>query len=58
MQYYSLPLLQSLIKNLKFKLAKRDPRLSMVQRTIWGVIRLIAVRISGPIAGRGLVHGE
>ena len=46
------------MKNLKFKLAKRDPRLSMVQRTIWGVIRLIAVRISGLVAGRGLVHGE
>ena len=46
------------MKNLKFKLAKRDPRLSMVQRTIWGVIRSIAVRIPGPVTGRGLVHGE
>ena len=34
------------MKNLKFRLAKRDPRLSAVQRTIWGVIRLIAVGIT------------
>ena len=33
------------MKNLKFRLAKRDPRLSAVQRMIWGVIRLIAVGI-------------
>ena len=37
-QYFSLSPLQFLM-NLKFKLAKGDPRLSMVQRTIWGVIR-------------------
>ena len=57
-QYFSPSLLRSLMKNLKFKFAKRDPRLSMVQRAIWGVIRLIAVRIPAPVAGRGLVHGE
>ena len=28
-------------EELKFKLVKGDPRLSMVQRMIWGVIRLI-----------------
>ena len=31
------------MKNLKSKLAKRGPRLGVVQRTIWGVIRLIVV---------------
>ena len=45
------------MKNLKFELAKRDPRLSVVQRMIWGVIGLIAVRIPAPVAGRGLEHG-
>ena len=29
----------------------------MVQRTIWGAVRLIAVRIPAPVAGRGLEHG-
>ena len=46
------------MKNLKFRLAKRDPRLSAVQRTIWGVIRLIAVGILAPVAERGLEQGE
>ena len=50
--------LRPLMKNLKFKLAERDPRLRMVQRTIWGVIRLIAVGIRAPLTGRGLEHGE
>ena len=29
----------------------------VVQRTIWGVTRLIAVRTPAPVAGRGLEHG-
>ena len=39
------------MKNLNFKPVKRDPRLSAVQRTIWGMIRLIAVGIPAPVAG-------
>ena len=46
------------MKNLKFELAKGDPRPSMVQRMIWGVIRLIAVEILAPVSGRGLEQGE
>ena len=46
------------MKNLELKLSKRDPRLSAVQRTVWGVIRLIAVGIPAPLPGRGLEHGE
>ena len=42
----------------KFKLTKGTPRLSMVQRMIWGVIRLIAVGILAPVAARGLEQGE
>ena len=30
----------------------------MVQRVIWGVIRLIAVGILAPVAARGLEQGE
>ena len=43
--------LRPLMKNLKFKIVKRDPRLSMVQRMIWGVIRLIAVGMPAPSQG-------
>ena len=39
------------MKNLKFRLAKRDPRLSAVQRATWGVIRLIAVGMPAPSQG-------
>ena len=46
------------MRNLKFELAKGDPSPSMVQRMIWGVIRLIAVEILAPIAGRDLEQGE
>ena len=46
------------MKNLKFELAKGDPRPSMVQRVIWGVIGLIAVEMLAPVAGRGLEQGE
>ena len=44
--------------NLKLELTKGDPRPSMAQRAIWGVIRLIAVEILAPVAGRGLEQGE
>ena len=43
---------------MKFELAKGDPRPSMVQRMIWGVIRLIAVEILAPVSGRGLEQEE
>ena len=46
------------MKNLKFKLAKEDPGLRMVQRMVWSMIRLIAVGILAPIAGRGLGRGK
>ena len=46
------------MKNLKFELTKGGPRLSTIQRMIWGVIRLIAVEIRAPVAGRGLEQGE
>ena len=58
MRHFSLSPLQSLMKNLNFKPVKRDPRLSAVQRTIWGMIRLIAVGIPAPVAGRGSEQGE
>ena len=45
------------MKNLKFRLAKRDPRLSAVQRATWGVIRLIAVGMPVPVAERGSEQG-
>ena len=35
------------MKDFKFKL--RDPRLSVVQRVIWGVIRSITVVILAPV---------
>ena len=46
------------MKNLKFELAKGDPRSSMIQRVIWGVIRSIAVEMLAPVSGRGLAQGE
>ena len=46
------------MKSLKSKLAKGDPRVSMVQRMIWNAIRLIAVVILAPVAGRGSDQGE
>ena len=55
--YFSLSPLRFLMKNLKFEPAKGDPRPSTVRRMIWGVIRLIAVEILAPVAGRGPEQG-
>ena len=41
-----------MVKNLKFKMAKGNPRLGTVWRMIWGVIRLIAVKILVSVVGR------
>ena len=38
------------MKYLKLKLARRNPRLSMVQRTIWGVVKSVTVVILAPVA--------
>ena len=46
------------MKNLKFKSTKGGLNLGMVQRMIWGVIRLKAVEIQVPIAARSLGQGE
>ena len=54
----SLSPLRFLMKNLKFKLAKRNARLSMVQRMICGVIRLMAMGMLAPVEARGLGQGE
>ena len=40
------------MKNLRSKLRGRGPGLGMIWRIIWGVIRLITIRILAPIAGR------
>ena len=56
--YSSLSPLRFLMKNQKFKLTKGTPRLGVVQKMIWGVIRLIAVEILVPIVGRALGQGE
>ena len=44
--------LRFLMEKLKPKLAKGNPRLGMVRRMIWGVIRLIAAKILAPVVGR------
>jgi hypothetical protein len=64
MKYHSLTAVLSLsplwfpMKNLKFKFKKKDPTLSVIQRMIWSVIRLITMRILAPVAGRDLEQGE
>ena len=40
------------MKNLKFKLRKKDSTLSAMKRMIWSVIRLITVRILAPVNNR------
>ena len=40
------------MKNLRAKLRGRGPGLGMIWRIIWGVIRLITMRILAPVTER------
>ena len=46
------------MKNLRFKFGEKDPTLSVIQRMIWSVVRLITMRMLASVAGRDLQWGE